>query len=113
MGCFVSFYYGEVQWIDPCRLCWYQRMALFPLAWILGVCVYQNNLSYVFLSWPFVVFGELAALYQAVGMRYPVIAFCGQECSESVFRLFGFLTFPDLSALGFLVIGIFLYTIRR
>lgn len=111
-GCLVSLYYGEVQWIEPCRLCWYQRMALFPLAWILGASLYRNTPSFLFLAWPFIWLGALSALYQSIGIRYPALSLCGQECMESFLRFTHNLSFAELSLAGFLVIAFLLSAVR-
>ena len=111
-GCAISLYFGEVLWIEPCRLCWYQRMALFPLAVILGIDIYQKNRSGIQFSWPFVVFGGIAAFYQALAIHVPSVQICGQQCAEPIFSLFGWITFPDLSTASFLAIAILLYRSR-
>lgn len=113
-GCAVSFYYGEILWIEPCRLCWYQRMALFPLALILGIAIYRNESVPLRYVWPFIVLGGIAAFSQALAIHVPAAQlFCGQECIEPIFSLFNAITFPDLSAAGFLAIAILLYMDRK
>lgn len=108
VGCAVSIYFGEILWVEPCRLCWYQRMALFPLALILGMAVYRGDASVVHYLWPFIIFGALIALYQSLAIHYPTLGVCKQGCSEPIFSLFNLFTFPDFSATGFVVIGLLL-----
>ena len=109
-GCAVSLYYGEILMIDPCRMCWYQRMALFPLAVILGVGCYKNDRSVVRYALPICFFGMIVALLQAIGIHFPHFQICGKECAKPIFSLFGWITFPDLSAVGFALIGAMLFT---
>jgi len=111
-GCAVSLYYGEILWVEPCRLCWYQRMALFPLALILGIAAYRKEDSAVLYVWPFLLLGGAAALYQALAIHFPAAQLCGEECAEPIFSLFGWINFPDLSAAGFLTIAALLYRSR-
>jgi len=114
VGCAVSFYYGEILWIEPCRLCWYQRMALLPIALLLGAAIYQKNDFLLRYIWPFLVLGGFAAFYQALAIHHLITPlFCGEECAEPIFFLFGKITFADLSAAGFLAIAILLYLDRR
>jgi disulfide bond formation protein DsbB len=40
-----SLYYSEIRHFIPCNLCWYQRIAMYPLAFILGVAVYRGDLG--------------------------------------------------------------------
>lgn len=108
IGCGASLYYGEILMIEPCRMCWYQRMALFPLALILGIATYRNDLGVVRYALPLAAFGFVMALIQAIGIHFPSFQMCGKECAKPIFSIFGFLTFPDLSAFGFVLIGVLL-----
>ena len=107
-GCGVSIYFGEILTIEPCRMCWYQRIALFPLAMILGIGAYQNDRSVIRYAIPLCAFGALIAMIQAIGIHFPSLQICSKECAKPIFSLFGFITFPDISAIGFLFIGGFL-----
>ncbi len=105
IGCTASLYYGEILMIEPCRMCWYQRMALFPLALILGIGTYRDDRTAVLYALPFALFGFVIALIQAIGIHFPSLQVCGKECAKPIFSMFGWLTFPDLSAVGFALIG--------
>lgn len=113
IGLLLSLYFGEVLKWELCRLCWYQRIALFPLALLLGVAAYRYDRHFVPYALVLCTAGGLAALYQVLEGRFPVLrtaAICGytNDCSKNVFELFGFLTFPMVGAIGFFFIGIFL-----
>ena len=105
LGCGVSLYYGEILMIEPCRLCWYQRMALFPMALILGIATYRNDRTVVRYAIPLCAFGLIIALFQAIGIHFPSFQICGKECAKPIFSFFGWISFPDLSAVGFALIG--------
>ena len=113
LGCAISFYYGEILMIEPCRMCWYQRLALFPLALILGIGIYRNDRSVIRYAIPLCGFGLMIALLQALGVHFPLFQICGKECGEPIFSLFGWLTFPDLSAAGFALAGAMLIVFSR
>jgi disulfide bond formation protein DsbB len=110
IGCAVSLYYGEILMIEPCRMCWYQRMALFPLALILGIGIYRNDRTSILYAIPLCVFGLIIALIQALGIHFPSFQICEKECAKPIFSLFGWITFPDLSAAGFALISALLIT---
>jgi disulfide bond formation protein DsbB len=38
-----SLYYSEVADFPPCRLCWYQRIAMYPLVPILGIAAARRD----------------------------------------------------------------------
>jgi disulfide bond formation protein DsbB len=116
VGFIFSFYYGELLHIEPCRLCWYQRIALFPLALILGIAAYRDDKGIFRYATPLAFFGLIVALYQALSIHFPVLqgAFeCGKECAKPIFILFGWLTFPDLSVIGFSLILVFVFLGRK
>ncbi len=114
-GLFLSLFVGEILDVEPCNLCWYQRIALFPLAILLGIAAYKDDQSIVPYALPLACIGAAVALYQTIGQKLPFLfgsATCGyaEECAAPVFSLFGFITFPLLSAAGFALISFLLYT---
>lgn len=113
IGFGMSIYFGEILKLEACRLCWYQRAALFPLTFLLGVASYRNDRGFVPYAMILAAVGEIFAAYQTLEQIFPFFrapAFCGyvNDCSKSGFEWFGFLTFPMVSAIGFLVILFFL-----
>ena len=38
-----ALFIGEVMGMAPCVLCWYQRIAMFPLALLLGMAFYSDD----------------------------------------------------------------------
>lgn len=118
LGMILSFYFGEILQIEPCRLCWYQRIALFPLVLILGIAAYKDDAKVVVYALPLAVIGALFAIYQTFGEYFPILlnsSVCGpeKECGAPIFLLFGFISFPMLSALGFILISILLARLRK
>jgi disulfide bond formation protein DsbB len=102
---FGSLYLGEVLHMEPCRLCWYQRIGMFPLALFLGIAVYKNERILGVYSLPLVVFGALFALYQSLIQVVPALqirALCGEaHCTNAG-------PIPLLSFLSFLLIAFFI-----
>lgn len=98
-GLLVSLYYGEVLDMEPCRLCWYQRIGLFPLALFLGIATYKNDREIALYSLPLIGFGGLFALYQSMTQILPslqVAALCGHTAHCTLPG-----PLPILSASGF------------
>ncbi|MDE0584452.1 disulfide bond formation protein B [Planococcus sp. A6] len=48
-----SLYFSEVQGFIPCELCWYQRIAMYPLVLILGIATFTKGASLRFATLPF------------------------------------------------------------
>ena len=40
-----SLYFSEVRGFVPCVLCWFQRIAMYPLVIVLGVAAFRSDLG--------------------------------------------------------------------
>ena len=112
-GLAVSLFFGEILHMEPCRLCWYQRIAILPLALFLGIAFHKRDRKLAMYSFPFAVFGAIFAFYQVITQYFPsthVHALCGsaQACALPIFYIFGVVSFPLLSMLGFTAIALLL-----
>ena len=99
-----SLYYSEVLHFEPCRLCWYQRIAMFPLAIFLGVAFYQNDQKLARNCLPLIVIGACFAFYQSFIQLFPsfqIAALCGESsCTiTGVAPYFSFIAFVAIGAL--------------
>lgn len=104
-----SLYFSELRHLEPCHLCWYQRIALYPLAIILGIATYNGFNGIVPYVFPLVILGMFFAGYQVMIQEIPSwqpIELCGAgpSCSEKVYIGLGPITIPILSLLAFVTI---------
>lgn len=106
-----SLYYSEIVGFTPCRLCWYQRVAMYPLVLILGVGLWPPaRRSTRWIATPFVIVGAGIALYHWLVERVPSLAetsACSLKapCSVPWFTRLGFITIAWMALTGFLTIG--------
>jgi disulfide bond formation protein DsbB len=105
-----ALFIGEVMGQTPCTLCWYQRIAMFPLAIILGIAALDGDLGGVRFGLPLALvglaFARLAQLY--AGLVPETIQPCtreGPSCSDAEMTLLGWLRIPFLSLGAFLAIA--------
>jgi disulfide bond formation protein DsbB len=117
IGLLLSLFFGEMLRFEPCRLCWYQRIALFPLALILGLAAYREDNGIAIYALPLCFLGGLFALYQLMETYIPFLntpVLCGSsaDCSERLFEVWGFVTFPLLSLFGFIAMFALLWIAR-
>lgn len=109
----ISLVFSEWMKLPPCDLCWYQRMAMYPLVLILGIGMYRTDLYVSTYAFPFACIGLLIAIYQITIQVFPTnemkICSVGVSCTEDYLNMFGFISIPMLSFIGFLVIIILLY----
>lgn len=112
-----SLYYSEVADFAPCDLCWYQRIAMYPLAIILAIAAYRKDVGIRRYTYPVVVIGAVIATYQYVLQLRPSLesGFCGVDasCTERYIWQFGFISFPFMSLVGFAMIFTLLYIAAR
>lgn len=111
-----ALFIGEIMGQTPCVLCWYQRIAMFPLALILGIACFKSDLEIRVYVIPLAMIGGAVAVWHSLlfaGIVPEAIQPCergGPSCSGEDQTLFGVLPLPYLSLAAFLAI-IFLLTV--
>jgi disulfide bond formation protein DsbB len=113
-----SLFFSEVMAIPVCKLCWYQRLALYPLVVILAFGLFPFEPRMLRTAAVFVACGWLIGLFQLLviaGLIPENLQPCvqGIPCSDTHIALFGFLNIPTLSFLTFSFIGALLYFAHR
>ena len=109
-----ALFIGEVLGQTPCVLCWYQRIAMFPLAWILGVACLTNDLRIGRYALPLALTGGAIALWHSLlyaGIVKEAIVPCqqsGPSCTDSAMLTVADLPIPYLSLISFVAIAILL-----
>lgn len=109
-----SLYFSEVASFEPCKLCWLQRVFMYPLPIILGVALFKKTRDVFYYALPLSVIGGLLALYHYIlQMSANPLAPCSTigfsvSCSERFFTYYGYITIPFMSLTGFVVISLLL-----
>ncbi|PFN63925.1 disulfide oxidoreductase [Bacillus thuringiensis] len=109
----ISLFFSEWMKLPPCDLCWYQRMAMYPLVLILGIGMYRKDPNVSTYAFPFACIGLMLSVYQITIQTFPAsemkICSVGVSCTEDYLNLFGFISIPMLSFVGFSAIIVLLY----
>ncbi len=113
-----SLFFSEVMEIPICELCWYQRVAMYPLVLILALSLFPYDPRVVRVAGALAAMGWFIALFQVLlvaGIIPEKIRPCvqGIPCSETHITLLGFLNIPTLSLLTFSLVGILLFLTHR
>jgi hypothetical protein len=107
-----SLYFSEVANFTPCTLCWYQRIAMYPLALVLPIATFRRDWSVRIYVWPVVAVGAVIALYHYLLERFPSLdagaCSLGVPCEIVWFKEFGFVTLPYMALSGFVLIAVLL-----
>lgn len=105
-----ALFIGEVMGQTPCVLCWYQRIAMFPLALILGIAAYLEDTTVRRYVLPISIGGGLIALWHSllfIGIVPEKIQPCevgGASCAGADQTVFGIIPLPFLSLAAFAAI---------
>ena len=106
-----SLYFSEIRQYEPCELCWYQRILMYPLVIILGMAVIQKNAKIAATTLVFSIIGLCFSVYhyslQKMAFLQDVAPSCGRvPCTGEYINVFGFITIPFLALVAFLLIAI-------
>ena len=113
-----ALFLGEVMGVLPCVLCWYQRIAMFPLVIILAVGLMPFEERCVRYALPLAVVGWIVALYHSLlywGVIPKDLVPCGEgaSCTDVKAVLFGFVPVPLLSIAAFSLVVVFLSIVKK
>tara|TARA_R110000787_G_C13392160_1_gene442730 strand:- start:463 stop:888 length:426 start_codon:yes stop_codon:yes gene_type:complete len=102
-----ALFIGEIMERTPCDLCWYQRIAMFPLALILGIASFSPDVAVRRYVLPIAATGAVIAFWHSLlfaGIIPEAVQPCtreGPSCTGDKQTLFGVLPLPFLAAAGF------------
>ena len=103
-----SLYFSEVAGYVPCTLCWYQRIAMYPLVVIFGTALVRRQRRPPTGTAVLATVGAVIAAYHVALEWFPSLD--SGACSASVpctlvwFRAFGVFSMPTLALTAFLLI---------
>ena len=111
-----SLYLSEIAHLLPCSLCWYQRIAMYPLVFVLGAGLLRRDAGVWRFAIPLPVIGLLIAIYHVTIQWRPTldVGTCttGAPCTGRYLAVFGFISIPTMAAAAFLLITVLLLLVR-
>lgn len=103
-----SLYFSEIANFTPCKLCWWQRIAMFPLSITLSTAAARRDWSVRWYVLPAAAFGLCVSVYHYVIEWFPTLekTSCSLEapCTQVWFRTFGFSSLAFMAGCGFIAI---------
>jgi disulfide bond formation protein DsbB len=107
-----SLVYSEVVHFVPCRLCWYQRIAMYPMAIVLLVGALRREVVVKYYALPLALGGALISIWHYLIQNFPSLegGSCdpNNPCSSKYVDVFGFVSIPFMAGSGFIVIAVLL-----
>ena len=111
-----SLYFSEVQNFVPCVYCWYQRIAMYPLALILLIATIRRDKNIIPYALSLSLSGVALSAYHYQLQLFPEqSSSCGLEasCTYRWIEVFGFVTIPLLALTSFAFISMILIATPR
>jgi len=104
-----SLYYSEIAHFTPCELCWYQRIAMYPLPVILAVAWRRGDTHVRRYVLPVVAIGAAIAIYHYQLERFPsqggFSCDVANPCTVVWTWMFHYISIPFMALSGFALIG--------
>jgi disulfide bond formation protein DsbB len=105
-----SLYFFEIKGFLPCKLCWYQRILMYPQVFLLGIASVRKQTSIYHYVLPMTLLGacisfyhylmEKTDLFQASSLSCGIV-----PCDLEYINWFGFVTIPFLALTAFVLIS--------
>jgi disulfide bond formation protein DsbB len=112
-----SLYFSEVRHFIPCALCWWQRIFMYPLVFVLGIASFRQDKTAVSYALPLAIVGGLTSVYHIIlqnttWLGAPAGCAVGVPCNAKYINWLGFISIPVLALTAFVLITGFLLMSR-
>ncbi len=112
-----SLYFSEIAHYTPCKLCWYQRIAMYPLSIVLLIAAKRRDRAIFWYVVPIATIGALIAAYHTQLQAFPRqhSSFCTvtEPCTVRYVWEFGFASLPFMALSAFVFIITMTVVARR
>jgi disulfide bond formation protein DsbB len=107
----ISLFFSEILKFPPCVLCWYQRIFMYPLVFIVPIGIILHDKKIYAYTLTLSLIGLFIAAYHSLiyhSIIPEALKICTAElsCKTKQFELFNFISIPLMSFLSFLLIFI-------
>ena len=107
VGIITTLYYSEVIGFEPCKLCWFQRIFLYPQAIIVLIALFRKTRDIGYYLITLSVLGAIVAIYHynlqwGGAPLIPCSADLTLACSKRYFVEFGYITESMMALTAFL-----------
>lgn len=105
-----SLYFSEISGFIPCKLCWYQRILMYPQVILLGIAAVRRQTSIYAYVLPMTLLGACISTYHYLMEKtdwFKSNSFsCGiVPCDLEYINWFGFITIPFLALTAFVLLS--------
>jgi disulfide bond formation protein DsbB len=115
-----SLFYSEIAGFDPCKLCWFQRIFMYPQMILLGIALSKKNEAFAVLNGlTLSLIGALIAGYHyllqigfAPSLPCSAVGY-SVSCAQRFVMTFGYITIPMMAFTAFLLIAVLMFLNKK
>lgn len=114
-----SLFYSEIAGYEPCKLCWFQRIFMYPQVIVLGLAWLKKDYGVVLYSLALSIIGALLAGYHyllQIGLvpsgNCSAVGY-SVSCSKRFVMQFGYITIPMMALTVFSLIVVSMIILKR
>lgn len=111
-----SLYLSEIEHLIPCRLCWFQRIFMYPLVIVLGVAAWRKDTQVRLTASILATIGLLIAAYHYLIQHFPELESGACDpiapCSAAYIWQWNFISIPYMAASAFALILTLIFALR-
>lgn len=114
-----SLFYSDIAGYEPCKLCWFERIFMYPQAFLFATALYLKDKTIVTYSLVLSSIGAFIAGYHYLQQIGAVPALpCdalgySTSCSQRFVMTYGYITIPMMALTAFLLLILFAVVVRR
>ncbi len=105
-----SLFYSEIAGFTPCKLCWFERIFMYPQTILLGIALWKKDAKIWMYSLALSVIGAVISFYHYL-LQIGVVpaGSCDAvgksvSCSKVFTMTFGYITIPLMAGTGFVLL---------
>ncbi|KUP08071.1 disulfide bond formation protein DsbB [Bacillus coahuilensis p1.1.43] len=113
-----SLYFSEIKGYEPCTLCWYQRILMYPMTILYAVAIAKKDGNIWMYTRILSSLGMFVSAYhyslQKLTFLTEAAPSCGRvPCTGEYINFLGFITIPFLALTAFVIIFISTFLLQR
>lgn len=112
----LTLYYSDVLGFEPCPLCWWQRVFMYPQVILFGLALWKH-IPYRLLSIALSALGFCVAIYHHALQMLPAGALpcpaSGPSCAQITLLEYGYITYPLMAATLFAFLIVLMIANKR
>lgn len=114
-----SLFYSEIAKYDPCKLCWFQRIFMYPQVLLFGLALYKKErviidyvLSLSLIGFAIAFYHYLLQIDLVPSVVCDVVGY-SVSCSQRFEMEYGYITIPMMSLTAFFIIAVSMMLLKK